>query len=668
MVAKGTKEKFIELARLKHGDQYNYDEVVYVNNKTLVKIWCNKHKEYFYQQPNNHLYGNGGVGHKCPKCGQEDTAKNQSKGKDQFIKDAKAKHGGKYTYDKVVYVNNTTDVIIYCIEHKKYFKQKPKDHLNPKNGGCKQCGIEARSASRSLGIKKFIELSIEKHGDIFDYSQAKYINNHTKIIIKCKICKSTFPRMPMQHVRGDPCPKKCADKKCSHNNAKKTTEEFIAQCKEKHKDEDYDYSKTKYINDRTDVIIICKDHGEFHIKPNYFLRKGKCSGCNKKVHKYTTEQFIERAKKVHGNKYNYSKVDYEDNQTDVLIICPKPGHGEFLQRPCVHIDGKCKCPTCAYEELSITNAMTKEEFIKRANIVHNNKYGYPKVIYKNNYTEIIINCPEHGDFPQIPTTHLSGCGCPAHGKEEQRKKLQMTKEEFIRRANAVHHGKYNYSEVEYINNHTDVKIYCEEHGYFYQTPAAHIHRGDCCPKCSNRGYSRKAIAWLNYISYVEGINIQHAENGGEYKIPDTNYTVDGYCSTTKTVYEFHGCYFHGCLHCHEPDETVNKKSCLKLFESTTGREDAIESKGYKLVTIWEHEWDLIQDAPIVQQYYDRLELLIDLAIEILSMKNVPNKKEIEYKIYTGSIMQIRQINRLLLKDLISDKPKKIVNKKQIIEV
>ena len=125
--------------------------------------------------------------------------------------------------------------------------------------------------------------------------------------------------------------------------------------------------------------------------------------------KRTTKEFIERAREIHGDKYDYSKVEYIRDNEKVCIICPK--HGEFWQTPSNHLH-KVKpqnCPKCSHRSYKYTN----EEFIKLAQKVHGIKYDYSKVIYKNNKTPITIICPIHGEFSQIPTDHIiSKAGCP----------------------------------------------------------------------------------------------------------------------------------------------------------------------------------------------------------------------------------------------------------------
>lgn len=116
----------------------------------------------------------------------------------------------------------------------------------------------------------------------------------------------------------------------------------------------------------------------------------------------TTEQFVQEAQLVHGNKYDYSKVDYKGKDVKVIIICKE--HGEFLQRPHNHLKGQ-GCPKCS------GRYMSTDYFKEKASKIHNGKYNYDKVQYKSNTSKVVINCPIHGDFKQTPHEHLSGNGC-----------------------------------------------------------------------------------------------------------------------------------------------------------------------------------------------------------------------------------------------------------------
>ena len=182
-----------------------------------------------------------------------------------------------------------------------------------------------------------------------------------------------------------------------------TTEEFIKRAKEKF---DYDYSITIYKNKRTKIKFICPKHGIQEQLPENHIKYG-CGLCGRENGyssvRLAQDKIIKRFKKIHGNKYDYSLVEYKNIDIKVKIICPI--HGIFEQSPYEHLKGG-NCPYCygLYK--------TTKQFIEEANKVHNNRYDYSLTEYKKAKIKVKIICPIHGVFEQIPNNHLSGQGCP----------------------------------------------------------------------------------------------------------------------------------------------------------------------------------------------------------------------------------------------------------------
>lgn len=117
----------------------------------------------------------------------------------------------------------------------------------------------------------------------------------------------------------------------------------------------------------------------------------------------TTKEFIERAREVHGDKYDYSKVNYINQHSKVCIICPI--HGEFWQIVQIHLMGH-GCPKC-----SGNGKLSYEEFVERARKIHGDKYDYSKVKFNSILDKVTIICPIHGEFTQVANDHLQGNGC-----------------------------------------------------------------------------------------------------------------------------------------------------------------------------------------------------------------------------------------------------------------
>ena len=264
---------------------------------------------------------------------------------------------------------------------------------------------------------------------------------------------------------------------------KLTTEEFIRRAKEIHGDK-YDYSKVVYKGVDTPVTIICPIHGEFQQTPYHHINRKQ--GCGKCADEFTsercsstTDEFIRKAKEIHGDKYDYSKVVYKKAIKPVTIICPI--HGEFKQTPHDHLRYS-GCKKCADEKRMKNNSqrLSTEEFIKRSVEKHGDKYDYSKVNYVNSNTPVRIVCSKHGDFMQLPSIHMGGAGCPKCAGRG------TTTEGFIQKAREIHGDKYDYSKVKYQSVDIPVTIICPIHGEFQQTPYHHINRKQGCPICVGR--------------------------------------------------------------------------------------------------------------------------------------------------------------------------------------
>lgn len=364
-----TREKFIEIVQKTHNNYYDYSNLKWKNINTPINIICPNHAK-FTQPPLQHLSGLG-----CPECYKLK----------KFLEEANRIHNNQYDYSNVTHINNYDKILIICKKHGAFY-QNPYSHLN--GHACSWCSNRPR-----YNTKTFIQKSKKIHNNKYNYSKTNYIDCFTKITIICAE-HGEFLQSPCSHVNGVGCPK------CG-GHFKLTFEDFIQRAKEIHGNK-YDYSKVQYINNQTKVTIVCPKHGEFKQTPSLHINGSGCLICSG-VKKSTRIEFIEKARKIHGNKYNYSKVEYKNNKVKVIIICPE--HGEFEQTPNSHLHGY-GCLDCSGKKV-----LTTEEFIKRAKIVHNNKYDYSKVRYKNSKAKVIIICPEHGEFKQTANGHLFGAGC-----------------------------------------------------------------------------------------------------------------------------------------------------------------------------------------------------------------------------------------------------------------
>lgn len=370
--------EFIRRAQEIHGSTYDYSQVIYKNRNTKVCIRCYKHGE-FYQLPDNHTLHQQG----CPCC-----SGNKKKTTEEFIKEAIAIHGSKYDYSQSVYINSSIRICVICPLHGEFYPT-PNNHLRKKTG-CSRCG-KVKSTTED-----FIRKARLIHGEKYDYSQSNYINSSTHLCVICPTHGAFYPT-PLAHVNNKTCCPICS-------RIKFTTEDFIEKANKIHNNR-YDYSKTVYKNYNSKLIVTCLKHGDFQTTPsNHINSKCGCPRCWKM--KRTTEEFIARAKIIHKDKYDYSKSIYTKAKTKLCIICPE--HGEFYTTPNSHIYHQSGCSVC-----SGVKKLTTKEFIEKANKIHQNKYVYSRTVYKNAKEKLCIICPEHGTFWQKAEHHLAGHTCIA---------------------------------------------------------------------------------------------------------------------------------------------------------------------------------------------------------------------------------------------------------------
>ena len=286
------------------------------------------------------------------------------------------------------------------------------------------------------------------------------------------------------------------------------------------------------------------------------------------MEKYTKEKFIEKAKEVHGNKYDYSKVNYVNSSTKVCIICPE--HGEFWQTPNSHLNGS-GCPEC-----SGLKKWDTEKFIKKAREVHGNRYDYSEAVYVNKRTPVTIICPIHGKFVQNPHNHVSQKqGCPLCGKkyaiEWRKNDYRSFVDESIKRFGNIY--EFPNIENEYENSHSKIHIKCKKCGSIFEKIACdHItspHGG--CLKCyANKSTGEEEIG--EFISRLVGK--ENVVFRSRAVLPNTE--LDIYIPCKKISIEYNGIYWHS---------SAMKHKNYHLFKT-----EACESRGIKLIQIFEDEY------------------------------------------------------------------------------
>lgn len=485
-----------------------------------------------------------------------------------FVEKANKIHNKKYDY---INENFNKKVTIICKKHGKFI-QGVYDHLA--GHGCPICGKEEyRRKNSEKARNNFVKKAMLVHGDKYDYSKVNYINGRIPIHISCKI-HGEFWQAPGNHLHGSGCPK-CA------KNQKLKLYEFIERAQKIHSDK-YDYSKVNYINVETKICIICPEHGEFWQTPYSHLSGCGCQKCSEenfkqKLNELTIknkDSFVLKAKKIHGNKYDYSKVEYKNNKTKVCIICPE--HGEFWQTPSSHLRGS-KCPKCSIIKIQKSLSNNTIEFIERAQKIHGNKYDYSKVEYKGAHVKVCIICPEHSEFWQTPNQHLKGHGCTKCGLESNKLKQRKECFQFIEDAIKIHKNDYDYSNVKYVNSTTKVEIKCRKCGtVFKQLPSKHLYGRGCLYCCSS--HAEREIR-----SYLESKSLKYES---EKTFPDLLSKNGHYLRFDFYLPELNTCIeFDGDQHFSHTTWMMTEKEFFKLQEHDKMKDEYCKKHGIRLIRL-----------------------------------------------------------------------------------
>jgi hypothetical protein len=367
--------------------------------------------------------------------------------------------------------------------------------------------------------------------------------------------------------------------------AQSNTADFIAKAQKIHGDR-YDYSAVEYHKAIEKVAIICREHGLFNITPHAHLYGQGCAKCGKiaaaNQWRCSVEDFIAKANKIHGDKYDYSSVEYHNARGKVAIICRE--HGAFYIIPDSHLHGH-GCAKCGGSLRSNT-----ENFIKKARIVHGDKYDYSRIDYKHNRIKVIVVCREHGSWNITPHDHLYGHGCAKCGGN-----IRSNTEDFIKKARAVHGERYDYSRVIYKNAKTEVAIMCPLHREFLITPNEHL-RGNGCGKC-RESKGEKAVRCFLEQSKINYVTQHRFPSCKRKQVLPFDFIL--YYRGRKYAIEFHGKQ-HYCL---------VKGMFKKVFSVAEARANLVNIKERDRI---KHKWCKNHKVPLLIIPYHKKSMIPQL--------------------------------------------------------
>lgn len=471
-----TLNEFIDRSNELHEFKYTYDNSEITNSNSDVIVTCLEHGDFTVNARRHYTKS---IKQGCPKCINYERIDLQ-----EFIRRSVQVHGEKYHYGKVEYLGSGKQVILTCPEHGD-FSVTPSLHYGPRKVGCTKCSNKAQ-----LGTKEFIERAKGIHGEKYDYTETVYTSTQGKVKITC-------PKHGVFLVRASEHIGKSATgcKWCSRESIKPLkmdTESFKIESANKHGNK-YDYSKSIYISAREKITVTCREHGDFHIRASahYGKQKQGCPSCAGRP-SINKDEFIERSKQIHLDRFEYDQTCYLNAKTKVIIKCIEHGYFEVL--PGNHLNGNGGCKKCSGRP-DITN----DDFKERLFDLFGTTLDYDKVNYQGQGNLVTLTCKIHGDFNGYPTNILRLKGCPECEKFDLK--------DFIEKSNIIHNGKYDYRNSNYINTLTPVIIICPKHGEFLQKPITHLaNRG--CQTCgiernllSNREPNEKCFLYFLKLSY-----------------------------------------------------------------------------------------------------------------------------------------------------------------------
>lgn len=340
---------------------------------------------------------------------------NREKRKEHFIAKARGVHNDRYDYSDIDYVNDKTKICIGCREHGKFW-QTPHAHLGGQ--GCPICGLERVKKMHRKSKESFIQQVKDMYGDKYDLSDCEYVNNKTKVKVKCNDCGETFEIKPNDLLGGHGC------RNCSIKNRTNyyTFDDILGKIKDKPNrslvSDSNDKKKLYRLSDYLEMI--CPIHGIYKHKVNFVLEGKTCPMCGKLVGtlknadkvRLSKEEVVERVSQLSNGEIEIDISTYVKTMEPARFIHKNCGR-DFMRTFNAFMNFPT-CPHCVKERISKERTKTTEQFIEEARIIHGDYYIFDHTIYTKSSEYVTITCPVHGDFIIEANSFLQGRGCPYH--------------------------------------------------------------------------------------------------------------------------------------------------------------------------------------------------------------------------------------------------------------
>lgn len=369
--------EFINRSRAKFGNQFDYKNISYVSMNKSIRLFCRKHNGFIDITPSHHLMSEQG----CQVCGRNSAKEKLKISKEEFLKRAIKKYGSRFCYDNLTYIDYVQETTFFCNKHGE-FRTTPSHHLSRKNGNCPTCtSYNQRKINSGQTTEQFVTKLKAVFGDLYDYEVTDFFTMKKQVEVRCIKHDHIFSRLPKSLLEGVGCPiceqeeiekyvssrERALERRRVYRENQKRKREIskslgIFQRSQKwDKDSflkyarlihgnDYSYEKVNYVNFTTPIIIHCNYHNfDFLQTPQKHLRGQGCPKCIGRGR--TIQDFIEEARLIHGDRYDYSQIKSLVYGQKVPFFCKK--HKEsFMMTPSKHLGGE-GCPLCNTSKLEL---------------------------------------------------------------------------------------------------------------------------------------------------------------------------------------------------------------------------------------------------------------------------------------------------------------------------
>lgn len=575
-----SRETFIAEAQVRHGDLYDYKDLVYVNAKTHVVIHCRKHKVRFEQTPDAHLSGSG-----CPGCKRENIKQGnalnyaqRSVDFDEFLNRARATHGSHYQYDRSSYTGFGENVNITCPSHG-VFRQRAERHA--KGSECRRCAIdklkiteptwrsrieEQFGATLSVllpegwsGFQTPVQASCSRHNHAWRLNAGALLNG-----TGCRHCVREQKNQPRLQALRNALPSNLDYLADSQNP------EFLsfAMAAFKTHASRYHYRENHFVSFSRQCQVTCAEHQAFKILPQEHLDGAGCPVCDYQ------RTFIAAARERFADRFDYTSTRFSHAHAKdrISVRCIKHDTSGTLSAE-AHLRDTPFCSQCRVESRAVTTAQRREarqaslieSFKQQAYAAHTGKYEYPKLEDElvTRVSKITVYCPTHeytftpSAAAHVQTGNRSPAGCQRCKGDASRLRYRTPYDQV--KARLATHGFTLLTEAEaYLNQREAVLVRCNE-GHELDVIAQKIFSGRGCPHCSP--YVGEAIT---RSVLEEGLGIALLKRRFKQKdhpdliSPHASLELDGYNASQQIAFEYQGAWHSQRLR-HRTEESYRQQ-------------------------------------------------------------------------------------------------------------